>query len=464
MTRPAAATAACARTSATGCCSAHCGPAPTAGRAAATPLAACWTPGATAPRDCTGWFTTNVTVTWTFDPVGVTATDCNVVTIAADTAGSAVTCRVWYGSDYVEAGKVIRRDATPPTITGGATARPPDSGDWFNAPVAVGFAGTDGTSELAGCSGATYAGPDSSSAVVGGTCRDVAGNASSGSVTIRYDATPPAVAAAASRAPDENGWYRAPVVVSFTGVDGLSGVAACDAPVTYRGPDTAAAAVTGTCRDAAGNTGVPASLAIRYDATPPAAAAAVEVDPGDGVTRLTWSPAPAATRYELVRTPGVAGAKRSTLYRGPARSFTDRRVRNGVRYRYELLSVDRAGNTARRVVAALPRPPVFAPAAGAVLRRPPLAAWTEVEGARFYNAQLYRGTVKVLSAWVVEPRLRLPGRWTFAGRARTLGAGRYRLYVWPAFGTRARPRYGKLLGETSFALRPPRGALARREA
>ena len=426
------------------------------GRAAAAPLAACWTPGATAPRECAGWFTTNVTVTWSFDPAGVTATDCNVVTIAADTPGSSVTCRVWYGSEYVEAGRVIRRDATPPTITSGATARAPDAGEWFNAPVAVAFAATDATSGLAECSGATYGGPDSAAAVVGGTCRDAAGNTTSGSVTLRYDATPPTVAAA-SRPPDENGWYRAPVAVAFSAVDNLSGVAACDAPVTYRGPDTAGAAVAGSCRDAAGNAGAPASVPIRYDSTPPAAAAGVEVAAGDGVARLTWSPAPAATRYELLRTPGVAGAKRSTLYRGPGRAFTDRRVRNGVRYRYELLTVDRAGNTARRVVAALPRPPVFAPAAGAVLRAPPLAAWTEVEGARFYNAQLYRGAVKVLSAWVAEPRLRLPGRWTFDGRARTLAAGRYRLYVWPAFGTRGKPRYGKLLGETSFVVRARRG-------
>jgi hypothetical protein len=426
--------------------------APTPARAAAPPVATCTIPGSSTPRDCGSWFTTDVTISWTWEP-GATDTNCNVVTIKTDTPGSVVTCRVWYGSDYVEAGKVIKRDATPPVVAGGATARAPDSGEWFNQPVAVAFSGTDATSGLAGCSGGTYAGPDSATAVVSGTCRDAAGNTSSGSVSLRYDATPPTVTATASRAADGGGWYRSPVTVTFSGADGLSGVAACDGPITYDGPDSGGATLAGTCRDAAGNAGAPASLGLRYDSTPPAQPAAVEVEPGDGVTRLSWARARAAMLYELVRSPGVAGAKRSTVYRGRKLAFTDRRVRNGVRYRYELLSVDRAGNTARRVVAALPRPPVFAPAAGAVLRAPARAAWTEVEGARFYNAQLYRGATKVLSTWVLEPRLRLRASWTYEGRRLGLRDGRYRLYVWPAFGTRAKPRYGKLLGATTFVVR-----------
>jgi hypothetical protein len=281
----------------------------------------------------------------------------------------------------------------------------------------------------------------------------VAGNSSTGSVTIRYDATPPAVTAAASRPPDGNGWYRTPLTVAFTAADGLSGVASCDGPATYRGPDTAGAEIAGTCRDAAGNAGTPAAVTIRYDSKPPPAASGVEVDAGDGVTRLRWARARSAQIYELVRKPGLGKAKRSTVYRGARRAFVDRRVRNGVSYRYELLSVDRAGNRSGRVVAALPRPPVFAPVEGKVLRGPVRAEWEHLPKARFYNAQLYRGSEKVLSAWVRAPRLLLPRRWTYDGVARTLADGPYRLFVWPAFGTRATPRYGKLLGDTSFVIR-----------
>jgi hypothetical protein len=426
--------------------------APTPARAAAPPVATCTIPGSSTPRDCGSWFTTDVTISWTWEP-GATDTNCNVVTIKTDTPGSVVTCRVWYGSDYVEAGKVIKRDATPPTVSSGATARAPDSGEWFNKPVGVAFSATDATSGPAGCTGGTYSGPDSASATVTGTCRDVAGNASTGSLTLRYDATPPTVTASASRSPDGNGWYREPLTVAFTAADGLSGVASCDGPAVYRGPDTAAAELAGTCRDHAGNAGPPAAVTIRYDSTPPPAARGVEVDAGDGVARLSWARAPSAQLYELVRTPGLGKARKSTVYRGARRGFVDRRVRNGVRYRYELLSVDRAGNRSGRVVAALPRPAVFSPAEGTVVRGQARAEWEDIPKARFYNAQLYRGTEKILSAWVRAPRLLLPRRWTYDGVARTLADGRYRLFVWPAFGTRAKPRYGRLLGDTSFVIR-----------
>ena len=48
-----------------------------------------------------------------------------------------------------------------------------------------------------------------------GTCTDNAGNSASASITIKYDSTPPSVSAAASRAPDVNGWYNHPVDVAF---------------------------------------------------------------------------------------------------------------------------------------------------------------------------------------------------------------------------------------------------------
>jgi hypothetical protein len=421
--------------------------------APALPTASCWAPGGSAPVSCANWFTTNVTVTWSYDPAGVTATDCDVVTVSSDTPGASVTCRVWYGSDYVEAGKVIKRDATPPVVTGAAAERAPDSGEWFNHPVAIGFTGTDATSGIAACAGATYAGPDTATAAVAGTCRDVAGNSSTGSFALRYDSTPPAVAAVAARAPDANGWYRAPVAVRFDGADALSGVASCDGPVTYRGPETTRAAVSGSCRDAAGNAGSAAALTLRYDSKPPVAAGRLRVETGNGFARVRWARSPSARLYELVRLPGLGSASRSVVYRGRAISFLDRTVSNGVRYRYLVRSLDDAGNAAARTIAAVPRAPVFAPAAGTVLRAPPRAAWEDVDGARFYNVQLYRGSTKLLSTWVVEPRLRLTRAWTYDGRHRTLSSGRYRLFVWPAFGTRKQPRYGKLLGETTFRIR-----------
>lgn len=85
----------------------------------------------------------------------------------------------------------LRYDATPPTITGAVPSRPPDFNGWYNHPVTFAFTGTDATAGIEECSSPTYAGPDSASAQVVGTCRDRAGNVATLAVKLRYLATPP---------------------------------------------------------------------------------------------------------------------------------------------------------------------------------------------------------------------------------------------------------------------------------
>ena len=87
---------------------------------------------------------------------------------------------------------------------------------------------------------------------------------------------------------------------------------------------------------------------------------------------------------------------------------------------------------------------------------PPAVQWASVDGARFYNVQLHRivrghGT-KVLPTWLSATRLGLPRSWKLDGKAYRLEPGKYVALVWPAFGTRASPRYGPLLGQTSFTV------------
>jgi hypothetical protein len=86
--------------------------------------------------------------------------------------------------------RIIRIDATPPAVTAKAS-RSPDANGWYNHAVPVAFSGSDGMSGVAGCSAATYGGPDNSHAVVRGTCTDRAGNSGSGSLPLAYDATAP---------------------------------------------------------------------------------------------------------------------------------------------------------------------------------------------------------------------------------------------------------------------------------
>jgi len=59
---------------------------------------------------------------------------------------------------------------------------------------------------------------------------------------------------------------------------------------------------------------------------------------------------------------------------------------------------------------------LYGPAAGAVVRKPPLLRWKKVAGATFYNVQLYRNGRKVLSTWPGAAKLRLKRTWTYAGK------------------------------------------------
>ena len=69
--------------------------------------------------------------------------------------------------------------------------------------------------------------------------------------------------------------------------------------------------------------------------------------------------------------------------------------------------------------------------------------WPKSKGANYYNVQLFRGGHKVLTAWPVTPRFKLPHAWTFSGHRETLARGTYKWYVWPGHGARAAARYGR---------------------
>jgi hypothetical protein len=157
----------------------------------------CYSPPQSAtPVNCFQWKTSPVLLSWSYDPgkaQPIPADSCRPQTISTDTAGLRVSCEVQDVLDQSTTKKtaVVRLDATAPAITGAGPDRPPDYDGWWNHPVAFAFQGSDPISGIAGCSSITYSGPDSAAAQVTGTCRDVAGNASTGSFPIQYDVTPP---------------------------------------------------------------------------------------------------------------------------------------------------------------------------------------------------------------------------------------------------------------------------------
>jgi hypothetical protein len=318
---------------------------------------------------CNRWYTeSTVTLSWEHQPGGGTGSGCGGGVFQKEMTRTEIEC-TWHWSAATVIKKIwIGIDGTGPTVTGPGLGRPPDNGEWFNHPVAFGFTGQDATSGIADCTAGTYDGPDGVGVSVTGSCRDVAGNVTSRTFAINYDATPP---------PDPN----------------------------------------------------------------------ARVLPGNHRVRLTWD----SSQYlaEVVRLSRASA--QAVLFRGTTGRFTDRRLRNGRRYRYRVTLIDQAGNMAADVTTAVPTSSkLLLPADGAHLTAAPELVWKSVKRASYYNAQLLHRGRKVLTRWPVTNRLQLRERWRSLGRRHHLARGRYCWYVWPGFGPRHERNYGRLLGSSCF--------------
>ena len=285
-------------------------------------------------------------------------------------------------------------------------------------------------------------------------------------MSVKYDGSGPTIDSISfDRAPDSNGWYNHPVQIVFHGSDGGSGIGSCTA-VTYTGPDTANTTVNGNCRDKAGNSTGGASAPFKYDSTPPTITN-VGTDWDDGTATLSWRASPDTKEIAVERAPGKDGAASSTLFKGLASTFQDTGLQNKVKYAYTITGFDEAGNKAVETVSIVPGAKLYSPARGGAVSSPPLLAWRPVEGASYYNLQLYFGVGnalrrvasvavsgrKVLSAWPVQPRYRLKKTWKYKGKKRTLARGHYRWYVYPGLGKRSANKYGPVIGSSDFFVR-----------
>ena len=420
---------------------------PETGVAASIPSPACNGGG------CGGWFRTNVTVTWSYDPAGVAnAPGCGGTTITEDTSATTVTCTLNYtGGGGTFNSVTVAKDSSPPSVNP-SVSRSPDSGGWYTSPVSVSFSGDGGPSGISSCTSATYSGPDSGDAKVTGSCTDGAGNTGSTTLSIHYDAAAPTVTPQLERPPDADGWYNHPVKVAFNGQDAGSGVTECSPPVTYSGPDGNPAKIVGQCRDAVGHLSDPVQVELRYDHTKPARPVIKARRTEKGIS-VSWTLPADVVRTEVRRAPGGKGKKPAVVFSGKGIRLLDRKARSPSRYWYEVRVYDQAGNVSSRTLAVRPSGGILLPLGGAVLRKAPLVRWAPVAKARFYNVQLWRGKEKLLTTWPSETQLRLHDSWRFAGRRESLGDGKYQVFVWPAYGTLAKPQYGKLVGRVDFVVK-----------
>jgi Bacterial Ig domain len=266
-------------------------------------------------------------------------------------------------------------------------------------------------------------------------------------------------------------------IVAASGTDALSGIDASSRALERRtaplsgntcgafsapwslvsSPDTLAPNTCAQYRhrvsDRVGNEAIyPSANVVRFDTARPGNVTGASATAGDHVVTLRWTLPPDADLGAIRILRWRAGGAPTQVLLAKTTSFRDRAVLNGVKYSYKLLSRDRAGNQSTGVVLTATPKSVYliSPKDGAVLRRPPLLDWRPKAGATYYNVQLWRNGVKILSRHPSRSQFQLRSSWRHEGRAYRLGPGRYRWLVWPGFGRPSAARFGRQMGWSDF--------------
>jgi hypothetical protein len=229
------------------------------------------TPSVSGTLGNNGWYTSDVTVSWTVvdnESTVTSTTGCGTTVINYDTTGVTLTCSATSAGGTNSESVTIKRDATQPTISGSASPAPNVYG-WNNSDVFVAFTCSDATSGIASCGPDVTLTTEGMAQSVTGTAEDNAGNTAQATVSgINIDKTDPTISGAASPAPNANGWNNTDVTVTFTCGDVLSGVLSCGPDVTLTG-EGAGQSVTGTAEDYAGNSAQATVSGINIDKTAP---------------------------------------------------------------------------------------------------------------------------------------------------------------------------------------------------
>jgi hypothetical protein len=204
---------------------------------------------------CTGSVTDGAPV-----DTSVPATGIFTVT-ATDSAGN--TTSVTHG--YT----VVPVDVTPPVISADV-AGPAGNAGWYVGDVTVIWTVSDPESAVlsrTGCDTVTIT-TDTAGETL--TCSAASeGGPATESVTIKRDATPPSATATRGPLPNQYGWNKTNVTVSFSGTDALSGAVTCS-PQIVLSADGPGQSASGRCFDAAGNGSAAATVSgINIDKSAP---------------------------------------------------------------------------------------------------------------------------------------------------------------------------------------------------
>ena len=160
----------------------------------------------------------------------------------------------------------VRIETTAPTIAH-TLAPTPDQAGWNNTATLVSFTCSPSVASIVSCTSPQTVSGEGAGQIVDGTVVDEAGLHAVDHALVSIDETPPTIQATPDRAANAASWYSAPVNVTFTCSDALSGVASCS-PTTTVG-EGGGQSIHGTSRDAADNTSAATLSNVNVDTTPP---------------------------------------------------------------------------------------------------------------------------------------------------------------------------------------------------
>ena len=237
------------------------------------------TPNVAGTLGSNGWYTSDVTVSWTVsDPESTisSTTGCDPTTINSDTTGTTLTCTATSAGGTSTKSVTIKRDATPPTATLSITSGTAGANGWYTSDVTVQTTGSDSISSPVTCTADQTLSSETTGTVVNGSCTNDAGlKTDAAPLTIKIDKTAPTGVALSviGGTLGANGWYTSDVTVHTSGADSISGVT-CTAD-QYQTTETTGTVFNGSCTNGAGLTTNAAPLTVKLDKTGPSATLAV---------------------------------------------------------------------------------------------------------------------------------------------------------------------------------------------
>lgn len=259
-------------------------------------------PTVTGTLSTTGWYTSTANVSWTVtdgESAISSSTGCDASTVTSDTDGLTLTCTATSAGGTASESVTVKVDGTAPSIASSLTGTLGTNG-WYRSDVAITWSVTDATSGVATSCAAASLTTDGTQAFTC-TATDLAGNSASSGVTVKRDATVPAISFSGNA-----GTYTVDQTVTITcaaddATSGLASDTCADLSAPAYAFDLGSNSISASAVDKAGNTGT-ASTSFTVTVT--------EASLCTLATR--WAPAMSVSLCKKLQNAAAAGARGNT--------------------------------------------------------------------------------------------------------------------------------------------------------